>query len=151
MNEQKKVGTFSLEELEGQIAAIEHIYLLVYSLAQAAELPRVIAFAAWLHEYLMICRAALAEGVDFAHVEPTLHYSNALYCGEKLRAVYGEQLGGNPDLLASLLFGLFGGRSEKPLDKDLAQQVWEHVCRFVVAVQARQAATDAPSAATPPE
>jgi len=107
------------EELERTLADMQVIatkfYQMVFMAGMGTRAHAFVEFTGIMNEYITLCRAAAAEGIDFGRanthsgdalpVEP----HNAAYLAEKLNCIYGPSLLADGDVRDAFIRVLFGG------------------------------------------
>ncbi len=101
--------THTREELADKLALMEAAARAFYRMAQMADFHQFLEHAGIMNEHVKICRAAAAQGIDFATTAklPIQTYE-AAYIGEKVGCIFGESFGVSEELIRYFCRAAFG-------------------------------------------
>ena len=91
-------------------------YSMVFLANMGSKAHAFVEFTGLMNEYLTICEAAHAQGIDFGQANThsgaalPVKPHNAAYLAEKLNCIYGPSLLSDPEVRGSFIDVLFDGR-----------------------------------------
>jgi hypothetical protein len=116
MRKKNLVVESSPEERREMLEKMQQISNTFYSLSVQVGVHAWIEFCGLMNEYVTLCQAAHAQGIDFGQANThsgaalPVKPHNAAYLAEKLNCIYGPSLLSDPEVRGSFIDVLFDGR-----------------------------------------
>lgn len=101
--------SYSADELTLMLHKMDVAASRFYAMAVGIGHHQFIEFAGFMREYIVMCRSALDQGIDFGTTGALpMQPFHASYIGEKFGCIFGETLKREPGLLAAFCAAAFG-------------------------------------------